>query len=150
MIERSWRAAKMENPQLDSFFRVSKLYIDTLGRHSDDATNLELYGSTNMDSVRKLLNFQLDSAFKMQMNTVKSTVFTFRKDSVAILYFDNTVDSCKWYFDQAGKLNMQPLYDTDLTNNLNIRVLALSDSVLRLKFIEEGSASIITFRPERK
>ena len=151
MLIRTWHAVKLQSPQLDSFFKSNKTFIDTMGRHSDADTKMQLYGTTNMDSMRLVLRSQLDSFMSAQMRSVKSTIFTFRKDSVALLAFDAMTDSCKWYLDKAGKLMLTPINENDqLFSNLNIQLVSLTESAMKLKFIEDDGYTIVTFLPKIK
>ena len=70
-----WHAVKLENPGMDSFYASTQEYIDTIGKNNDAATNLELYSATNVDSIRQILQLQLDSAKKNQQEAVVNTMF---------------------------------------------------------------------------
>jgi len=148
MLVKTWHGVKLENPQMDSFFTESQMYLDTVGKGHDDASNMALYGVTNMDSLRHVMQQQLDSAKEMQMSAVKNTIFNFRKDSVVILTFSGNVDSSKWYFDTDGSLVLDELSPKQPGGDkVKMEVLALSDTVLKLKFAENGSSSTVTFHP---
>jgi hypothetical protein len=150
MIVGTWRAVKLENPEMDSFFTNSQAYIDTVGKHNNVETNIELYGVGNMDSMRRVLQQQLDSAKSMQTNTVSNTVFSFRGDSIVVLSFNGAVDSSRWYFDAAGILVLDDLNGETAGDKVNMEVVALTDSVLKLKFMESDTYSLVTFHPEGK
>ena len=154
LILGKWHAVKLENPSMDSFWNSSQAYIDTIGKNGDAATNMALYGATNMDSMRHLLQQQYDSAKSMQYNAVLNTTFNFRKDSVVILSFSGNVDSSKWYFsDKTEKtiilddLNGQKGATPDAKVTMDI--LTLADTALKLRFQENGSASTVTFHREK-
>src|SRR4051812_36404927 len=87
MIIGKWHAVKVENPEMDDFFAKSQAYIDTIGKGNNDATNIQIYGVANMDSMRKVLQSQYDSAKMMQTLAVTNTSFNFRKDSIVMLSF---------------------------------------------------------------
>lgn len=151
MIIGKWRAAKMENSAMDSFFAMSEMYIDTIGKNNDAETNLQLYGTTNVDSLRMLMKSQLDSTFAQQKLALESTVFSFRKDGIAILSFGDNIDSCKWTMSEAGKITLQDLNNANKEdNNIIMNVLSLSEAMLKLELKEESTRSVITFYPERK
>jgi hypothetical protein len=145
-----WHAVKLENPEMDSFFIKSQIYIDTIGKGHDAATNIQLYGVANMDSMRHILQGQYDSAKTMQDAAVNNTIFNFRKDSVVILSFNGSVDSSKWYFDASGSLVLAELNGYGPGDKIKMELVALSDTVLKLKFIENTSVSTVTFHPEAK
>ena len=151
LIMGKWNAVNMENPSLDSFFKKSQQYIDTIGSTHDSATNVATYGSNNMDSMRQLLQLQLDSAKNMQEDAVVKTQFNFRKDNIVILAFNGNTDSSKWFIDSKDNLVL-----TDLNNaggaadNLKMEILSINDSVLKLKFAQNNIFSTVTFRHEGK
>lgn len=150
MIIGTWHATKLENPELDSFFQNSQAYIDTVGKNGNPASNIELYGVENMDSMRKILQQQLDSAKSMQTNTVANTVFKFRADSVVVLSFNGGIDSSRWYFDTSGTLVLDDLNGATAGDKVNMQVISLNDSVMKLKFEEANTFSIVTFQSEKK
>jgi len=148
MLVRKWRAVKMQSPLVDSVYKANRSYIDTLGKASSPEANLEIYGTANMDSVRRLLRHELDSTMADKMKSVKNTTFNFRKDNILVLSFDGQVDSCKWQFDAKGKLVFTSIDGTD-DNNMDMQVLTLTEAEMKLKFIEDNSYSIVTFHPEK-
>lgn len=145
-----WHAVKMENPDMDSFFVRSQKYIDTVGKGHDDATNIALYGVANMDSMRKVLQVQFDSAKLMQMNAVTTTIFTFRKDHVALLSFNGTLDSSKWNLDTTGKLVLAEMNPAGPAATVKMELLSITDSMLVLRMQENGTFSTVTFHMEGK
>lgn len=149
MITGKWHAVKLENPEMDSFFIHSQAYIDTVGKGHDDATNKELYGVANMDSMRRVLQGQYDSTKKMQTDAVTNTIFQFRKDSIAVLSFSGVTDSSKWFFDADGDLVLRDMHPGS-DETVKMQVLELSESVLKLRFEENGASSTVTFHPEGK
>ena len=102
-----------------------------------------------MDSMRKVLQQQYDSAKTIQANTVLNTVFKFRKDSVAILMFNDNMDSARWYMD-GSKLVLDDLNKETQGQKLNMEIISLTDTVLKLRFEENGASSTVTFHPEGK
>lgn len=146
----TWHVVKMENPEMDSFFVNSQRYIDTMGATKDSAVNMAVYGVTNIDSLRGVMQQQFDSAKNMQMSAVRNTVFTFLQDSISILSFSGVTDTSKWYIDKEGKLVIHKAADGALPEIVKMEILGLSDTALKLKFSEERSYSIVTFHPEKK
>jgi hypothetical protein len=146
----TWHAVKFDNPNIDSFFKNSQAYIDTVGKGNDDATNMMLYHATNMDSIRHLLQEQFDSAKLLQMNAVLNTVFTFRKDSIVILSFNGGVDSSKWSIDNTGAIELTDLTEGGAGDKLKMEIVSSSDTVLVLKFKEDSAYTTVTFHPGEK
>jgi len=149
MIVGSWHAVGLENPEMDSFFKKSQLFIDTMGNTHNDALNMALYGTVNMDSVRAVMQQQYDSAKIIQKNAVLNTLFTFKKDSVAVLSFNGTVDSGKWFFNEKGALVVAPIIKEQANEKVEMEVISLSDTLLKLKLADGSSFSIVTFKPEK-
>jgi hypothetical protein len=150
MLIGTWHAVKLENPEMDSFFRNSQAYIDTIGKNHDDATNIQLYGVANMDSMRKILQVQFDSTKAMQMDAIAHTTFKFRKDSIVELSFNGVADSSKWYIDATGMLVLNDLNAQTATDKAQMEILELLGDTLKLKFMENNSSSIVTFNRKGK
>jgi len=149
MLTGKWHAVKLENPDMDSFFMNSQKYIDTIGKGNDDSTNIKLYGVANMDSMRHILQQQYDSAKTMQMAAVTNTTFTFRKDSIVVLYFNGSVDSSRWYIDSKGALVLDKLNGYGPGEKISMDIVTLSDTLLKLRFNENNSTSTVTFHPDK-
>ncbi len=150
MLIGTWHAVKLENPEMDSFFKNSQGYIDTVGKNNNAATNIALYGVANMDSMRKFLQQQYDSTKAMQMDAVAHTTFKFRKDSVVELFFNGSIDSSKWYLDKDGALILNELNAQSAEDKARMEIVELSGDVLKLRFRENTSSSVVTFHPEGK
>jgi hypothetical protein len=148
MLVGKWNAVQMSNPEMDSFFKNSQVYIDTVGKHNDAAANLQLYGVANMDSMRVILQKQYDSAKLMQANAVTNTSFYFGDDGVAILSFHGNIDSSSWYIDSVGNLVLDDLNEAGKGQKLNLEIVTISDTVLKLRFQENNSFSVVTFHPQ--
>jgi len=147
-----WHAVKLENPGMDSFFAGSQAYIDTIGKNNDPATNMALYGATNMDSMRQILQQQFDSAKTMQYNAVINTTFNFRNNGTVILAFSGSMDSSKWHINNEKEVILTQLnkQDGNPNDSVTMHLLAISDTVLKLQFDENNSPSTVTFRREGK
>ena len=147
----SWRADSVQKASMDSFFQKSQRYIDTVGKNNDPETNMRLYGVTNMDSVRRLLQQQFDSAKALQINAVTNTVFKFRKDSVAVLSFNGNLDSSKWSVENNNTILMQDMNGGKAEGDrVKMDILVLTDKMLKVKLVEDTEVSIVTFHPEGK
>jgi hypothetical protein len=145
----SWHAVRLENPDMDSFFANSQKFIDTMGKSGNNEANLRTYGTTNMDSMRKSMQAQYDSVKNMQEGSLLRTVFHFRKDSVAILSFNGNTDSARWHVEN-NQLVLDDLNKETQGQKLHMDILSLTDTVLKLKFQENGASSTVTFYPGDK
>ena len=149
MIVGQWQASRLENAQMDSGLILGQKFIDTVGKNSDAATNFKVYGTSNMDSLRHVMQQQLDSMKIAQDEAIKNTIFNFRKDGMAILTFSGRTDSAKWHYDQEGNSIVLDITQGQDNTKLNMDVAAISDTVLKLKFVENGASSTVTFHPKR-
>jgi hypothetical protein len=140
----------MENAENDNFFKQSKLFIDTIGKNGDDATNLRLYGSTNMDSVRQAMLLQYDSAKAIQMEAVNSTVFNFKKDSVVIFYLSGRIDTGRWYMEGENSLMVEERNEDGNVEKMKWDILTLSDTTLKLVMRDGEASTTVTFHSEGK
>ena len=150
MLIGTWQATLLINPQMDTMMMDGQTYIDTLGKSTNAADNLKLYGITNVDSMRHILQQQLDSIKDLQQQAVGNTQFKFRKDGVAVLTFSGNVDSTKWYFDDDGSLMLDEMKEKGAGDKIKMEILDLNDSILKLKFVENGSNSTVIFHSESK
>jgi hypothetical protein len=146
MLTGIWYANHLENPGMDSFFKNTQAYIDTIGRNGNDDVNRQVYGATDMDSVRKAMQAQYDSAKNMQQAAVKNTVFSFLADSLAILAFSGNVDSSYWSLDNSDQLILTERHPTDSTpQQISMQIISVSEHELKLRFYEDGAYSTVTF-----
>lgn len=150
MLIGSWHATQLINPQMDAMIKEGQDYIDTMGKNTDAATNRDLYGIENLDSMKHILQMQLDSIKRMQQDAVDQTRFQFRKDGVAVLTFTGSKDSTRWYFDDDGSLMLDELKEKGAGDKIRMQVLDLNDSILKLKFVDNGSNSTVIFHADQK
>jgi len=149
MLSKTWRASEVDSKEMDSIMNQGQKFIDTVGKNTDPASNVTLYGTANMDSLKHALQMQLDSVRMMQAESVTSTVFQFRKDSVAVLEFSGRTDSMKWQV-EADTITLSPLNGLGSLEEVSMEIISIADTTLKLKFRENGASSIVTFHPEKK
>lgn len=145
-----WRSVKVENRDKDNFFRSSKEFIDTMGRGNSDSVNMETYGVTNIDSLRRELQAQFDSAYAAQMTIDTSSIFVFGADSSVTFSFPGKSETGKWYMDTRGMLVLDETNEMGQTEQLKIEVSYIDQKEMRLTFIrdlEEGlsDTSVVSF-----
>lgn len=145
IITGKWRGINFHNPEMDNFFAQSQKYIDTIGANGNPATNSELYGTTNMDSLRHALQLQYDSTQSIQQNAVKNTTFNFQKDGIVAISFDGRLDSSKWHFIGDKKLEMEEMTGSEKGTKTQMEVLTITETELKLKIAQDSSYSIVTF-----
>ncbi|MBS1588638.1 MAG: hypothetical protein JST52_03390 [Bacteroidetes bacterium] len=147
LITRKWQAARIESPELDQQIASSRIFFDTVGKSTDAATNEQLYGARNMDSLRVELKNQLDSFIAMQQETVLHTWLHFLKNGTVAVSFNTPVDTVKWYFDDDGNLMLDEMQQKGAGDKIKMEVLDLSDTLLQLRFTENGFSSTAFFHP---
>ena len=148
MISGRWYGAHIK--ELDSMFKSSQHDIDTLGGNGNAATNLELYHTTNIDSLRHGLQLMHDSAEQLQAMAVHNTTFDFFTDSMVAISFVFRSDTSKWHFINDKQLEMTELTGEGKGSKIQMDVLTLTDDVLTLKFEMEESFSTVTFGRDKK
>ena len=100
-----------------------------------------------MDSMRAILKMQLDSFLSMQDQTVKNTWLHFMNNGTVATAFGTTPDTIKWYFDDEGNLMLDELTNKGAGSKVKMEVVSLQDTMLQLRFNENGFSSIATFKP---
>lgn len=150
LLERTWRAKFLNNPQMNEILTNGQKFIDTVGTHTNAETNKDLYGTTNLDSLKKALQVQMDSVVAMQQRAVEETVFTFRKDGIAVIKFNGSEDSTKWYFDENGAIILDENKQKGSGDKIKMEIVSISDTALQLNFQENGVNSVVTFHPDKK
>ncbi len=149
-IEKTWYATALESREMDSILIQGQQFIDSMGSGTTPEQNVQLYGSNNLDSIKKILKVQLDSIRIMKNAALESTIFQFRMDSVALLSFSGRTDSMKWTRDTDSSLLLSPLGLTGTLDEIKMTIIELNDSLLRLRFLENGASSIVSFKPQAK
>jgi len=147
MMMGSWRGTKLENADMDSFFNQSQHYIDTLGKANSPEANQALYGTTNVDSLRKELQMQQDSSKSMQLAAVTNTIFNFQKNDQVIISFNGNMDTSKWHIEADSTLVMEDMSTATKGMTTRMVIKSISDSKLKLEFADENtqSKSYVTF-----
>jgi len=149
LLVRNWNAVKLDNPQMDDMIKQQQFFIDTFGKTTDAVANIQLYGTSNLDSLKTLLQSQLDSFKVLQQLALKNTWFNFKKNGTAILTFNGATDSTKWSFDDEGTLILDELQGQSAGEKLKMQVVQLNDTALKLRFTENNVNSVVTFHPEK-
>ena len=148
MLLGTWKGIKLENTTIDSFFIKSQHLIDTVGKKNTPDENYEFYGTSNIDSVRQVLQMQHDSAKVIEFNKVYKTIFQFKNNKMAYISFDDniSIDTAKWNFDDEGSLILEDLSQSGERRLLRFSILDINDTIMQLKIIENNDSSKITFR----
>lgn len=150
LIVRKWQEVSMTNPQLDEVMQSQKAFIDTVGSHTDAAANLRDYGVTDMDSFKQLMQANIDSFVSARARSVAATQFDFRKEGVVYFHSEEGIDSASWSFEEDGTLLLDEQKLKGAGSQLRVEVIALTDTMMNLKFLENNSASNTIFRPAKK
>ena len=149
-----WRSVKIEEHSRDDFFRNSKNYIDTMGNGDSDSTKMALYGTLNIDSLRREMLLRYDSALAALKDIETKSTMHFKKDSSVVIGFPGTSELGKWYINDSGLLVMDETNSFGETEHLFIAIRQLNEEQLQLAFTRETEdygvdTSIVTFRREK-
>lgn len=145
LITRKWQAVGVQSGMLDNEIKEERHFIDTIGTTTSPAQNLELYGVSNMDSMRKLMHKSLDSTIASQEETIKNTWLLFDKNGTVVTHFGAEPDTVAWYFDDDGALMLDEMKHKGAGSKIKMNVLKLTDKELQLQFEENGFSSTASF-----
>ncbi len=147
MIAGKWHAVDYKNPEMDAFFAESAKYIDTLGANGNPMTNFELYGSTNIDSIRTALRVERQATLEMQMQAIKNTTFDFSKDGKLVVNFNGKADTGNWTMKDkdANAIELEELSGPDKGRKTQIDLLKVSQDSLSIKILQDSTYTIISF-----
>lgn len=149
-----WHSAKIEESNWDEFFKVSQQIIDTMGKGHTDAENFEIYGVTDMDSMRHEMQTQYDSAFAALKSIETGSTIHFLADSVVNMGFPGLSETGKWHVNSEGHLIIDETNKYGETMQMIIHINQLTATDLRLVFprsVQYGTSndsSIVTFHRE--
>jgi hypothetical protein len=145
-LEGKWKAVKMESAELDQQIADTRNYIDTVGKNSTPEQNLEIYGVSNMDSMRNVLKEQLDYTLAEQQRTIDNTWLHFLRNGTAATDFGTgTPDTISWYLDDDGALMLDEMKMKGAGSKTKMDILKLENDSLLLRFSENGFTSTATF-----
>ena len=147
LITGKWQAISLENEQLDKDLAEKEKCMDTVGQHTTPEMNMALYGMPNVDTIKSIIRAQIDEARMVQQYTLEHTIFEFRKDKVAVLSFGSHPDSANWYFDDEGALILDDMAMKGAGDKTKMDIVTLSDTLLKLRYTEDGITSTATFKP---
>ncbi len=143
----TWKAQVLENEAMDQILEEQLHFLDTFGRSTTAAQNLEIYGSANVDSIRASLSQTLAEMKAKQEELVRNTWFQFRKDGVALLNFGQQPDSVHWYINEEQQLVLDEMSLKGSGSKIYMNILELNEQELRLEFTENGLTSTVVFLP---
>lgn len=141
-----WQEVGIKNPQIDEAMEQQRQFLDTVGLHSDSATNARMYGFASIDTFKKSIRTNLDSFKRAQGKAIRETWFDFHKDGLVYLHSQEGLDSARWYFEEDGALMLD---EQDLKGGgakIRMTVEALNDTALRLNHKEQYLNSTADFR----
>lgn len=155
LIIGTWHTVRVDNKDKDNFFKSSQEFIDTMGKGNTDDVNIEIYGVANVDSLRKQLQLQFDSAFAAQASLDTQSVFTFSADGKVKLLFPGREENGQWHIDGKGRLVLDEKSENGDADHMAVEIAALDANTMKLVFVREVAdgvvdTSAVTFRKEGK
>jgi hypothetical protein len=106
--------------------------------------NLELYGATNMDSLRHEMQLQLDSAKAMQQRGLNNTFFSFAKNGMVYISFNGSIDTSKWTIENDKDLIIEEMIGKDKGTKTKMVILNLTEQELKLRLTQDSAVSTVT------
>ncbi len=146
----SWHSVRLENKDIDSFYIKTQQYIDTIGKTNDPAVNMALYGTINIDSLRREIQVRFDSTKALQQRSVTNTVITFKPDGTVYLSFNGNMDTSRWALGTDNMLRLTDMNAETQHDTITWEVAELTDTSLVVKMKKDSSFSKVTFHPEGK
>lgn len=146
LLTRKWQAISLESEGLDSMMAEQRRFLDTFGRNTTDEENMAMYGFSNIDSARSLLQKEMDDYMAMQDHAIKNTWFEFRKDGMVVMNFSGQEDSTKWHINDEGILVLEESAGSN-PGGITMNILSLDDNNLKLQMTEQGMSSTVVFKP---
>ncbi len=149
-----WRSVRVVNHDRDHFFSRSRLFLDTMGKGNTDAVNRAIYGVVNMDSLRRELRIQFDSAFAAQMNIDTQSEIVFNADSSVIFNFPGKTEKGTWFLDKDNMLDILETNELGYTEHVRIKVARIDKNEMTLTFVKQieedlADTSFVTFRRQK-
>ena len=141
-----WQEVKIVNPQMDNALEEQRLFLDTVGRNTDSAANLSLYGVSNIDSFKQGIRTNIDSFKKAEGKAVSETWFDFHTSGLVYLHSEEGLDSANWYFDDDGALMLDEEKLKGNGSRIRMTVEALNDTAMQLHYSEQYLSSTAHFR----
>jgi uncharacterized protein with NAD-binding domain and iron-sulfur cluster len=148
-IARKWQAQELNSPQMDKMLAEQQAFIDTFGKNTDAATNMARYNTADIDSLRHAMQAEVDDFKAMQQHAVTNTWFDIRKNGLAIMNFSGQIDSANWYFDEEGALILDQMKLKGTGSKIVMEIVSLEDTLMKLRFTENGVTSAVSFKPEK-
>lgn len=150
MLSKKWQAISVDNKQQDAYFTEQEKFLDTFGKSTDAATNIAIYGFSNVDSARESLKAQLKDYRAMQQHAIENTIFDFDPKGTAIMNFSGQMDTVTWSINKEGKLELSEKAKSNEASKITMDILGLTETELKLKFTDNGGTSTVTFKPSVK
>ena len=141
-----WQEVGIKNPQIDDAMEQQRQFLDTVGMHTDSATNARLYGFASIDTFKKSIRTNLDSFKRAQGKAIRETWFEFQNGGIVYLHSQEGLDSAKWYFDDDGALMLDEQALKGGGAKIRMTIVALNDTALRLNHKEQYLNSTADFR----
>lgn len=150
LITGKWQAVSLENAKLDELMKEQAHFLDTFGRNNTPEQNMEIYGTSNLDSLREMSQKEMVEYMAMQDHAVKNTTFEFKKDGIVIMNFSGQIDTTGWHIGDDGKLTLDETSTTADGQKITMEILSLTDTMMKLQMNEQGMNSTVIFKPASK
>lgn len=142
LLRRKWKSVELKNPQMDNEIASMKVYIDTIG--DNDAA---LRKQINIDSLKALLQTELNNAIREQQISLENTLMDFKSNGVVYTTSIQGVDSAMYSIDDENNIVIEEAKLKGYGETMKFQILKLNADSLKLKMIDYGDTSYVTMVP---
>ncbi|MBL7719409.1 MAG: hypothetical protein JNL72_11275 [Flavipsychrobacter sp.] len=149
LLTGNWHAVNQKIPTLDSMLKIRDQFLDTVGQNTTPEQELELYGSSNIDSLIREENVAMDLLMKQQKEYLEATRLEFRNDGVVVFNLMGRVDSASWSLVEGNELLFDEIKLKGAGDKTTLQVEALTADSMALSFSLDDFTSTISFRKDK-
>ncbi|HMN32314.1 MAG: hypothetical protein IT215_03290 [Chitinophagaceae bacterium] len=140
LLQKKWKSVELRNPQMDEELRLMKIYIDTVSRQAP------MMQKTDIDSLKKALQFELDEMLKQQHTILENTLMEFQSNGVVYITSIDGVDSALYRIEE-GDIVVDEVGLKGYGEMMKFKILSLTQDSLSLKTIIYGDTSYVNLIP---
>lgn len=142
LLSKKWKSVHLENNKMNEEINSMKIYIDTLGENDPD-----LRKQINVDSLKSILNIQLENAVREQQMSLDNTMMDFKENGVVYTTSIQGVDSAMYHIDEDNHIVIEEQKLKGYGETMKFEILTLNSDTLLIKMIDYGDTSIVTMIP---
>lgn len=140
LLCKTWKGVALKNDRMDQDIRNMQTYIDTLG--DKDAY---LQSQFDIDSLKALLQAELNKGLQKQQEALESTRMEFRRNGIIISHSAQTTDTAQ--FQLKGENDIQITETKGNHKQLHYQIISLTRDTLKMQIEESGEINLVTMIP---